>query len=135
MFVMVRLTLLVVVLGLSSRAFAQSGARDKPSPPPTSRPFEVVDQIPELIGGLEGLQDRLEYPASCLSAGIEGRVFVQFLVSKEGRQSEVRVVRGIGGGCDETAVRAVELSHLIPGHDDEKVVRVRMSLPVSFQLD
>ena len=132
MFVMVRLTLLVVVLGLSSGAFAQSGDRGKP---PTSRPFEVVDLIQELIGGLEGLQDRLEYPASCLSAGIEGRVFVQLLVSKEGRQSEVRVVRGIGGGCDETAVRAVELSHLIPGHDDEKVVRVRMSLPVSFQLD
>ena len=129
---MVRLTLLVVVLGLSSGAFAQSGDRGKP---PTSRPFEVVDLIQELIGGLEGLQDRLEYPASCLSAGIEGRVFVQLLVSKEGRQSEVRVVRGIGGGCDEAAVRAVELSRFIPGRDDGKPVRVRMSLPITFRLD
>ncbi|MCH7638826.1 MAG: energy transducer TonB [Bacteroidetes bacterium] len=132
---MVRLTLLVVVLGLSSRAFAQSGARDKPSPPPTSRPFEVVDQIPELIGGLEGLQDRLEYPASCLSAGTEGRVFVQFVVDKEGHPSEVRVVRGLHDACDEAAVQVVEQSHFIPGLDEGKTVRVRMSLPVTFQLD
>ena len=95
----------------------------------------MVDQIPELIGGLDGLQDRLEYPESCLSAGIEGRVFIQLLVSKEGRQSEVRVVRGIGGGCDEAAVRAVEWSCFIPGRDNGKPVRVRMSLPITFRLD
>lgn len=92
----------------------------------------MVDQIPELIGGLEGLQDRLEYPASCLSAGIEGRVFIQLLVSKEGRQS---VVRSIGGGCDEAAVRAVEWSCFIPGRDNGKPVRVLMSLPFTFRLD
>ncbi|MCH8031929.1 MAG: energy transducer TonB [Bacteroidetes bacterium] len=132
---MLRLTLLVVVLGLASGAFAQSSGQSKPPPPPTSRLFEMVDQIPELIGGLDGLQDRLEYPESCLSAGIEGRVFIQLLVSKEGRQSEVRVVRGIGGGCDEAAVRAVEWSRFIPGRDNGKPVRVRMSLPITFRLD
>jgi len=130
-----RFTLVVIVLCLSSGAFAQSGDRDKPPPPLTSGFFEMVDQIPELIGGLEGLQNRLEYPASCRSAGIEGRVFVQLLVSKEGRQSDVRVVRGIGGGCDEAAVRAVEWSRFIPGRDDGKPVRVRMSLPITFRLE
>ena len=119
-----------------------------PPPPPPSAPppppeperapepeiFEVVEQMPELVGGIEGLQGRIDYPEFARRAGIEGRVFVQFVVDEQGNPSDIRVVRGIGGGCDEAAVAAVRASRFSPGLQRGRPVKVRMSLPVTFRL-
>lgn len=105
-------------------------------PPPDD---EVVDflpfeQMPRLDGGIEGLQRRIRYPELCRAAGLEGRVFIHFIVEKDGRVSEAEVVRGIGGGCDEAALAAVQTARFTPGHQRGHPVRVRMSLPVTFRL-
>lgn len=96
--------------------------------------FVAVEQMPELIGGLAALQKNIKYPEMARRAGIEGRVIVQFIVKEDGSIEDPRVIRGIGGGCDEEAVRAVSQAKFNPGRQRGEPVRVQYSLPVIFQL-
>lgn len=96
--------------------------------------FLVVEQDPELIGGLEGLQRSIRYPEIARKAGIEGRVFVQFVVDEKGNVVSPVVTRGIGGGCDEAALEAVRKAKFKPGKQRGKPVKVQYSLPVTFRL-
>jgi len=114
------------------------------APPPPSAPpapdaapdgvFVVVEEMPEPIGGMAGLQERVVYPELARRAGIEGTVFVQFIVNEEGATEDIRVVRGIGAGADEAAIAAVEQTRFTPGRQRGEAVKVRMSLPVRFRL-
>lgn len=110
-----------------------------PPPPPDAEEdeenfFVAVEQMPELIGGLAELQKNIKYPQMARKAGIEGRVIVQFIVTEDGNVEDPRVIRGIGGGCDEEALRAVKNAKFKPGKQRGKAVRVQYSLPVIFQL-
>ena len=101
--------------------------------------YMVVEQMPEFPGGLEMLNDYLKenikYPEAAKEAGVEGRVFVSFIVDLDGRVSNVKAMRGIGGGCDEEAVRVVEsMPKWKPGIHKGKVVRVAFNLPIYFKL-
>ena len=108
-----------------------------PEPPPPREPefFEAVEQMPELVGGLAALQRRIVYPEHAYNAGVEGRVFVQFVVDERGAPYDVRVVRGIGAGCDEAAIEAIRASRFVPGRQRGRPVKVQMTLPVTFRLD
>ncbi len=109
-------------------------------PPPTpsyeieDQVFVVVEQAPVLIGGIAGVQKRIKYPEMARKAGIEGRVIIQFVVDKNGDIINPRVVRGIGGGCDEEALKALEGAKFQPGRQRGKPVNVSYSLPISFSL-
>ncbi len=96
--------------------------------------FVVVENMPELIGGLAAIQREIQYPVIAKRAGIEGRVILQFIVDEQGRVSESKVVRGIGGGCDEEALRALQTARFRPGTQRGKPVKVKMSLPMTFRL-
>jgi len=96
--------------------------------------FVAVEQMPQLIGGLAKLQKTITYPEMARKAGIEGRVIVQFIVTENGTVENPRVIRGIGGGCDEEALRAVKKARFKPGRQRGKAVRVQYSLPVVFRL-
>ncbi len=96
--------------------------------------FMIVEEMPELIGGLAGIEASLKYPTIAKNAGIKGRVFVQFVVDTNGRVTDPVVVRGIGGGCDEEAIRAVQEARFVPGRQRGQAVKVKMSLPVTFRL-
>lgn len=96
--------------------------------------FVVVEEMPELIGGLAELQRQARYPEMARKAGIQGRVIVQFVVNEEGKVENPRVIRGIGGGCDEEALRVVRNATFKPGRQRGKPVRVQSSLPIVFQL-
>jgi protein TonB len=117
-------------------------ALDLPPPPPAAKKvveeepeiFLVVEQDPELIGGLEGLQRSIRYPEIARKAGIEGRVFVQFVVDEKGNVIDPIVTRGIGGGCDEAALEAVRKAKFKPGKQRGRAVKVQYSLPVTFRL-
>jgi|SRR5690625_334446 len=96
--------------------------------------FEVVEQQPELIGGLASLQQMVRYPEVARRAGLEGRVFVQFIVDEQGNVVDPVVVRGLGGGLDEEALRAVSQAKFTPGKQRGQAVNVRMSIPITFRL-
>jgi len=97
--------------------------------------FVVVEEMPELIGGLTSIQRNIQYPEMARRAGIEGRVYVQFIVNENGDVEEPRVIRGIGGGADEEALRAVRDAKFKPGVQRGRPVRVQYSLPVVFKLN
>lgn len=104
-----------------------SGGNDK-------RVFIVVEHMPELIGGLAKFQQSIIYPDLARKTGIEGRVYVQFVVDEHGNVIDPKVVRGIGGGCDEEALRAVRNAKFKPGLQRGRPVKVRCTLPVVFSL-
>jgi periplasmic protein TonB len=121
----------------------QNRPLDLPPPPPpraevVEEPepevFIVVEEMPELIGGLESIQRMIRYPEIARKAGVEGRVFVQFTVDEQGNVVDPEVTRGIGAGCDEEAVRAIRQAKFTPGKQRGKAVKVRMSLPITFRL-
>ncbi len=101
--------------------------------------FVVVESMPIFPGGVSELmkyfQKNLKYPVLAKEAGIQGIVFVTFVVEKDGSVTDVRVLRGIGGGCDEEAIRVVEnMPSWIPGRQRNIPVRVSFNLPVKFKL-
>jgi TonB family protein len=103
------------------------------------KPLLVVEQNPEFAGGYNGmlkyLKDSLKYPDLAKNSGIQGTVFVQFVVNKTGALSNVKILRGIGGGCDEEAVRVVQaMPKWIPGRQNGIAVPVMFQIPVKFQL-
>ena len=108
-----------------------------PPVPPTREDdyFVVVDKMPELIGGLQSLQRHIRYPEEARRAGVQGRVFVQFFVNEQGEVESPRIVRGIGGGADEEALRVISrYAKFTPGQQRGRNVRVQYSLPIVFRL-
>ena len=96
--------------------------------------FIVVEQPPVLIGGLASVQQRIKYPEIARNAGIEGRVVIQFVVTSEGNIADPKIIRGIGGGCDEAALEALKFAKFQPGYQRGRPVNVSYSMPISFTL-
>ena len=101
--------------------------------------YVIVEQMPEFPGGDKGfhqyIADNIKYPAEAKEMGISGMVYVNFIVEPDGSVSDIRVLRGIGGGCDEEAVRVVEsMPKFKPGIQDGEAVRVSYTVPVLFKL-
>jgi len=115
---------------------------DGPPPPPPAEEeeeeepeiFVIVEQNPEPIGGLAALQAKVKYPEMAKRAGVEGKVYLQFVVDEQGNVHDPVVTRGIGAGCDEAAIEAILQTKFVPGKQRGKAVKVKMSLPVNFKL-
>ena len=101
--------------------------------------FQIVEEMPAYPGGdqklMEYVAKNIKYPQIARETGIQGRVFVGFVVEPDGSVSNVKVLRGIGGGCDEEAMRVVKnMPKWKPGKQRGKAVRVSYMLPVNFKL-
>lgn len=102
--------------------------------------FDVVEESPNFPGGMEAwgkfMMENLKYPALAKRMGVEGTVYLVFEVRTDGSVQNVEILRGIGAGCDEEAMRVVKKSpNWIPGKQRGRKVNVRMRLPVRFKLD
>jgi protein TonB len=98
-----------------------------------------VDEMPVPPGGITGLTNymiqNLTYPSAAKEANVQGMVVVSFIVTAEGKVEHVEVLRGIGSGCDEEAVRVISNSGIwTPGKNGGNAVAVKMTLPVQFKL-
>ena len=101
--------------------------------------FTVVEKNPSFPGGVEKLYEYLgkniSYPQMAKEAGVKGKVYVQFVVEKDGSITDVNVMRGIGSGCDKEAIRVVKnMPKWEAGEQRGKKVRVKFTLPVVYQL-
>ena len=101
--------------------------------------YQIVDQMPEFPGGTEALlkfvANNVKYPEKAKDEEISGRVFISFVIEKDGSVSNVELKRGIGGGCDDEAVRVVKaMPKWKPGIKDGKPVRVSYMMPINFKL-
>ena len=102
-------------------------------------PFIHVEEMPRFPGGevalFKYLGDNIKYPAMAKDAGINGKVYVTFVIEKDGSIGNVKILRGIGGGCDEEAIRILNgMPHWSPGKQRGKPVRVQYNLPINFIL-
>ncbi len=118
---------------LSFGAFAQEEAKVE------EEVFVVVEEQAEFPGGLDSMYafivKNLKYPELAKEKGIEGRVFVQFVIEKDGSISNVKILRGIGGGCEEAAVEMIKnMPKWKPGKQRGKPVRFQFVLPIKFEL-
>ena len=101
--------------------------------------FTVVEENPQFPGGEAALYkflgETIKYPEEAKELGIQGRVFVNFVIETNGSVSHVKVLRGIGGGCDEEAIRVVKsMPKWTPGKQRGIPVRVSYNLPIKFTL-
>lgn len=110
------------------------------APPPKEQIFDRVEQMPQFGSGdkelLEYLSKNIKYPAIARENGIQGTVVVQFVVGKDGSIQSPQVVRSIGGGCDEEALRVVKgMPKWQPGKQQGRAVKVKFTLPIRFRLE
>ncbi len=108
--------------------------------PATNEPLIFVDQMPDFPGGMGAWQKflakNLNYPVMAKESEISGRVTVSFVVEKNGEITNLKVIRGVGGGCDEEAIRVIKKSpNWKPGMQNGKPVRVSYVMPIVFRLN
>ena len=127
------LSVLAILLLVNTNAMAQNkkAANDKV--------LEKAEVMPEFPGGEQAMMkfvaDNVQYPQEARDKEISGRVLVSFVIEKDGSIADVKVVKGIGGGCDEEAVRVVKaMPKWKPGKDKGKPVRVSYTMPFTFKL-
>ncbi len=112
---------------------------DEPEFLPDDIPMAIPEVMPEFPGGLsalyEFLKDNVNYPDFAKQVGIQGTVYLCFVIEKDGFISNVEILRGIGGRCDEEAVRVVKsMPPWKPGRQMGRPVRVAYKLPIKFTL-
>lgn len=127
------LSVLAILFTVNTTAMAQNKKTSN------DKVFEKVEVMPEFPGGEQAMMDfvakNVVYPQEARDKEISGRVLVGFIVEKDGSISETEVVKGIGGGCDEEAVRVVKaMPKWKPGKQKGKPVRVHFMLPLTFKL-
>lgn len=103
------------------------------------RTFIIVEEMPVFPGGEAGrlkyLAESVKYPLAARETGVEGTVYVRFVVDETGKVVEPELLRGIGAGCDEEALRVVsEMPRWKPGLQTGNPVRVQFSMSISFRL-
>ncbi len=100
---------------------------------------DAIQKYPEFPGGQDAfikfLRKNLRYPGMAAENGIQGKVILSFIIEKNGNLSQIKVIRGIGSGCDQEAVRVLSRSpQWDPGIQNNQPVRVAYTLPINFSL-
>ena len=115
---------------------------EAPPPPPKEEKkveeeptyFVAVEEMPEPVGGIKAIQEKIVYPEIAKRAGVEGKVYILAFVDESGTVTKAQVLKGIGAGCDEAALDAVLKTKFKPGKQRGKPVKVQVSIPVIFKL-
>ena len=107
--------------------------------PDEGKVFTIVEEMPSFPGGeekmLEYIAKNIKYPPVARENNITGRVYVSFVVDKDGKIKDAKILRGIGGGCDEEALRVVKtMPDWKAGRQNGRSVQVQFNLPVNFTL-
>lgn len=102
--------------------------------------FTIVEENPQFPGGDEGrmkfFKDNMKYPEEAKKQGIQGVIFVTFVIETDGRVTDARILRGLGYGLEEEALRVVNMMpNWIPGKQRGENVRVQFNMPIRFTLE
>ena len=125
--ILIKIITLVFVVGLTNLSSQQAVIDDEGI-------YLMCEKMPELVGGMDALQKKIRYPLQAKSLGVQGVVYVQSIINEKGKIIKPKVVKKLGAGCDEEAVRVLKKSKFKPGYDKGKPVKVRFTLPIFFRL-
>lgn len=117
-----------------------TGTAEPPKPAEPDKTFEKAEIDPSFVGGINAmykfLSKNLNYPPQASRANVEGKVFVKFVVEKDGSIGQIEIMKGVGFGCDEEAVRVIKsMPRWNPGKQNGQNVRVYYTMPIWFKLD
>ena len=125
--IFLKIITLVFITGLTNLSSQQAVIDDEGI-------YLMCEKMPELVGGMDALQKKIRYPLQAKSLGVQGVVYVQSIINEKGKIIKPKVVKKLGAGCDEEAVRVLKKSKFKPGYDKGKPVKVRFTLPIFFRL-
>jgi len=94
----------------------------------------AAEVMPEPVGGIASVYKNISYPNAAKSAGTQGKVFLMVMVNENGSVDDVKVIKGIGNGCDEAAVEGVKKAKFTPGKSKGAAVKVKLAFAVEFKL-
>lgn len=94
----------------------------------------AAEVMPEPVGGIASVYKNISYPSAAKSAGTQGKVFLMVMVNENGGVDDVKVIKGIGNGCDEAAVEGVKKAKFTPGKSKGAAVKVKLAFAVEFKL-
>lgn len=120
-------TLILIIL-LSKISFSQSTPSDE------EQYLAFATTMPELDGGMTELTKKIKYPAVAKQTNIEGKVYAMAYVDEQGNVGKVKIIKGLGAGCDEEVVRVLSSSKFKPGQHEGKTVKVKTTVSVVFKL-
>jgi TonB family protein len=112
---------------------------DMPEDSSGKKIYSIVEEMPKFPGGegamLEFIAKNIKYPGKARENGIQGRVYITFVINKDGEIKDARVLRGIGGGCDEAALHVINsMPRWKPGKQNGRPVQVQFNLPINFTI-
>ena len=130
----------IVVIKLKGNNSKNSNTPDLSLPEHNDGLYSQSEQMPVFPGGdkalIKFIAENVKYPQVAKKEGISGTVIVNFVVDKSGQIAQIKVIRGIGGGCDEEAARVIALMpKWSPGRDAGKTVDMKYTIPIKFALD
>lgn len=136
---MKKLLLFLCMIAVSLPGFTQEILQPETENDTTTGVYTAVETAPQFPGGenarIKFLQDNIHYPDLARENKIQGTVFATFVVEKNGKISNVRIIRGIGGGCDEETVRVIKLMPAwSPGKVNNIIVRTQYNMPIKYTL-
>jgi len=93
-----------------------------------------AEEMPQPVGGLPAIYEQITYPEIAIRAGVQGKVYVLAFINEEGGVDDVKVVKGIGAGCDKATIEAIKKTKFVPGKSAGQPKKVKMSLQIQFKL-
>ena len=113
---------------LCTLAFSQN------TPSEDAQYLAFATQMPELFGGMPDLVKKIKYPTVAKQTNLEGKVFAMAFAYENGNVDKVKIIKGLGGGCDEEVERVVTSSKFKPGQHEGKPVKVKTTISVAFKI-
>jgi protein TonB len=102
---------------------------------PGDEEYEIgIEKAPAPIGGSDAITKKINYPESALKSKTEGKVYCLALINQSGDVDDVKIVKGLGNGCDEEAVRAIKKTKFTPGQNLGANVKAKLALAIQFKL-
>jgi protein TonB len=93
-----------------------------------------AEKMPAPVGGVEAIMKKIKYPPTAQKAGIEGKVYILIYINESGGVDDVKVVKGIGGGCDEEAANVIKGHKFSAAEHNGAAVKSKLSLAIQFKL-
>jgi protein TonB len=119
---------------LSTNIFANNILLELPFLPNDEDYLAFAEEMPSPIGGIEAIMKKITYPNIAKQAGLEGKVILLIYINEQGGVDDVKIVKGVGGGCDEEAVSAIKKTKFTPGKSKGAATKVKLTLAITFKL-
>lgn len=122
----------IILLLTAANAFGQEKDTSEKS---NEKYLVKAEVMPEPVGGISAIQKRVIYPEIAKKAGIEGKVYIKAFIDEKGDVIKTKILKGIGSGCDESAMEAVKETKFTPAKQKSKLVKSQVVVPVMFKLN